>query len=270
MADLVHSFQGLFHVFKDKRGIEFPGVKCDAMRGIRSELRDGLKLSDLQIAEGAGYSLAMVVRYALGLDASDGDVSLLIRNGLPGMVTLAGARHLKNAGCSIEIILIDPPEHLDTAMHDLLAPLLAMGSPVHQAAALFADETLKGRLASCHNAISGLFSIDAPDFAERTALTEMLNDIRTPVHVVECPSGIDPDSGAVITPPLYASSTLSLGLPLSGLLTGNEYVGRHYLCDISIPRAIYQRSQITSTTLFSEQPVIQIFPAQMLQQTEIP
>jgi hypothetical protein len=53
---------------------------------------------------------------------------------------------------------------------------------------------------------------------------------------------------------------LSLGAPLKGLNPGKNYVGRHYLCDISFSHAIYQKHGGDLSGFFSDQPVIQIYP----------
>ena len=88
---------------------------------------------------------------------------------------------------------------------------------------------------------------------------KVLNECQTPVHSVDAPLGINVDSGAPGADPLYSSSTLSLGVPFVGLADGNEYVGRHYVCDISATRALYtQDSGDDLGWLFAEQPVTQI------------
>jgi hypothetical protein len=65
---------------------------------------------------------------------------------------------------------------------------------------------------------------------------------------------------ATIGTGLFASSTLSLGLPLAGLSGGRDRVGRHYVCDVSFSKEIFARAGVAWTPLFAEQPVVQIFP----------
>ncbi|NLF24414.1 MAG: hypothetical protein GX589_01985, partial [Deltaproteobacteria bacterium] len=112
----------------------------------------------------------------------------------------------------------------------------------------------------CHAIFCGLFSPQSQSFDLAPHVIAVLNEIKTPVHSVQCPLGINPDSGARIGAAVIASSTISLGMPLCGLHRAHDFVGRHYLCDISITRDLYLKTGENLTPLFAEQPVIQIFP----------
>jgi hypothetical protein len=122
------------------------------------------------------------------------------------------------------------------------------------------DLEMTAHLLSCHNILCGLYSSALQQTPHLDQAVNILNEIETPVHAIEAPIGIDVDTGLANGVPLYASSTLSLGAPYIGLHTGSDFVGRHYLCDISISHKIYNAANLGIAGLFNEQPVLQIYP----------
>lgn len=239
--------------FKTKTNIAFPGITPDTRRKMHGLIRE-LGITEGQIVEAASYSMAMVVRYALGLSATGGRVCAFVGNSLAGRVALATLRHLVNAGA--EGIVLTVSESGDV-IHDELKVLQKMGVPLEMCRDAGGGSSTQKIIESSHNVICGLFEgISDTTFA--SAIVTLLNELSTPVHTVEAPLGVDPFTGTRDNP-LFASSTLSLGAPLIGLSAGAECVGRHYLCDISATTAIYKESGSADlTSLFAEQPVLQI------------
>jgi NAD(P)H-hydrate repair Nnr-like enzyme with NAD(P)H-hydrate epimerase domain len=238
--------------FKSKNGKEFAGFSVEAIADLQKNLYD-LGISPLQVAEAASYSMAMVVRYALGLSATGGRVCALVGDSIAGAVALATLRHLVNAGAEGLILTVSKEAKL---LVPQLAPLSKMGVPLE---VLSAATSLGEIAASCHNVIFGLFGTTGADSLLQE-IVSVLNEQQTPIHTIEAPLGLDLQTGAVSRQALFASSTLSLGAPYSALNPGQECVGRHYLCDISFTQAMYQKYGDDLSPLFAEQPVTQIFP----------
>jgi hypothetical protein len=202
----------------------------------------------------------MVVRAALGLSASGGKVCAVIRDTLPGWITLATARILANAGASVHVLfLLDPDNHSEEVAAQL-KPLERMGVPLEHWTCRAEGDQLAELLSGCHNVLCALTDLDTPLDEVSTHYVGILNELSVPVHAVEFPPGLDPDSGVAAPATLIASSTLSLGAPLLGLHKGKDFVGRHYLCDISIPRGLYESVGVSVGSVFADQPVQQIFP----------
>lgn len=248
-------------LFQAKSGASVGGVSLEQYRAILEELQSTYLLSPLQISEAAGFSMAMVVRYALGLDAAGGQVMVLVRDCLSGTVAAAALRHLVNSGASGMIGLeMEPPETASPAYVAQLEALNALGVPIFLFPQVQRPE-LEGGIADSHNVIVGLY--DERDNNSVEALwpvLDVLNESATPIHSIGSPLDLDVDSGKPFKNPLYASSTLSLGLPFTGHAIAKDLVGRHYVCDISIPRALREKHEIYSDYMFSEQPVLQIEP----------
>lgn len=249
-------------LFKTKTGLAFTGLKVEAYRSIWQELQSSYGLTMPQICEAASYSMAMVLRYALGLSALGGRVYAVVDDTPSGWIALATLRHMVTAGAEGGVILIPAPDKCSPDIELQAAPLMKMGIEFIPLQMLLESNQTADLIASCHNLICGVFNTAAPSVSDQLSkLLEIMNEAQTPIHAIEVPPGLDADTGTASANALFASSTLSLGAPLIGLHKGQDYVGRHYLCDISIAADLYRTQGPDLTQLFAEQPVIQIFPA---------
>lgn len=250
------------NIFITPSEFEFPAVSTEQATQIRSALKDRLKITCTHISEAASYSMAMVARFALGLSADRADVCVFANHSLAGVVALATTRHLFNAGSQAKIFVFKSCLPENPAFLAELEILKAMGIEIQDVEAEIDEQTstkLNEAILASHNVILGLFDVKLKG-QQYKKLVEILNEARTPVHCIDCPLGLDADSGTPSDSPLFASSTLSLGTVFNGLYAGETYVGRHYLCDISLNKDLYVSVGHDLTPLFSEQPVIKIFP----------
>jgi hypothetical protein len=64
---------------------------------------------------------------------------------------------------------------------------------------------------------------------------------------VDVPSGLDADSGVAYAPCVQAATTLTLGLPKPGLLTGDgpRLAGEVWVADIGVPFEAYAAIGVT-------------------------
>ncbi len=245
-------------IFQTKNGVIFPGFLRAQLDTMFLELEDQYGLSAPQYCEAASYSMAMVVRYALGLSAEGGKVTGLIADTRAGWIALGTLRHLQNCGAAVHIVTFQAGSQSSPNFDLQLKPLLKGGAQVHDYQSNLG--LVSGLLTSSHNIICGLYDSRVENKSNQGEIARTLNDLRTPIHCIECPVGLDVDSGDVGAEPLFASSTLSLGAPLAGLYRGHEYVGRHYLCDVSFAPQLYEQAGFDLSLLFAEQPVLQIYP----------
>jgi hypothetical protein len=246
-------------LFKTKTGLSLGALNPEEQQRLLLRLQNDYRIQWLQMAEAGSYSLAMVIRFALGLNATGGKVWAVVTDSPAGWVSLAALRHLANAGAETGYIDCSEGEHSPN-FELLTSQLKALTVGCEKLSSDFLVSSSK-LIGSCHNVICGLFRPDRPLNALEECLVTQLNDSKTPVHAVQAPVGVDPSTGVRNKVALFASSTLSLGAPLMGLHPGHECAGRHYVCDISIPQALYREFDIDLSPLFAEQPVVQIFPA---------
>ncbi len=248
-------------MFFDQRKNHLPGASIAEMAQLRSSLDTQIGVSTLQIAESVAFSMAMVVRSALGLHAYQASIGILYHDTLSGWAALATARHLSNAGCSMTLVKCSETNPPSAQLEQLLRPLEALGLTISSWSDLSRNGATESFLSSCHNLVCGISAADTINEYQTISLTTALNEHSIPVHCIEAPLGLNLDTGQAHEHTLYASSTLSLGIPYQGLAAGHDWVGRHYLADISLPQALIEEQKgAPFPILFSEQPVIQIFP----------
>ena len=269
------------HKFLTKTGIIIESVDYNSYKTMLSELRSKYHINDFQIVESASFSMAMIVRYALGLSSLGGGSVGFVNDSLCGAITLGTLRHIHHGGGVVKLFVYG---NENTVFSDIfssqLNSLKAFSVEIVYIENIDEiEDVFKYLKSDAHNFILGtdyeIFlnsSVPTNTFtAQNTSqnqinflnqLIELFNDCAIPVHVIESPPGIDKNSGKVVYTPLYASSTLSLGIPLNGLYKGNDFVGRHYVCDISMPLSDINGNRIV---IFDEQPVVQITPEHMIE-----
>lgn len=247
-------------LFHTKGGIAFPGVNVASLRAMRQMLFGDYGFSIEQAAEAASFSMAMVVRSALGLTAKDGVVCAIASDNLSGCVAIAALRHIVCAGGAGQVYTIGDPATNSESLNRQLKTISKMGVPIEAWSSVDNALEYAEALGSCHAAILGMFEPEQSLSALDNKIIEVLNESSIPVHTIDCPPDVNPDTGAPGANPVFASSTLSLGAPLIGLNNGSDNVGRHYLCDICFDQEIYKTGGMNLCSLFAEQPVIQIYP----------
>lgn len=248
-------------MFKTKAGLELPGISSNDLQKIRTALLEEIGLTYPQLTEAASYSMAMVVRFALGLSAAGGKVACIFDDTLTGWIALATTRHLMNAGSNAELIFIGDAEHPSPDLELQIAPFNAVGQSLTVWTSPDQNSAIASILETCHNSLCGYYKLGVAVTPFEQQINEMLNELTTPIYTIEAPPGIDADTGKSQGSPLYASCTLSLGAPLIGL-AGSDYVGRHYVCDLSIPPGLYRTAGMDLSPIFADQPVQQIFANQ--------
>jgi NAD(P)H-hydrate repair Nnr-like enzyme with NAD(P)H-hydrate epimerase domain len=244
-------------IFRTDTGAAFGGASAGEYAELYASLTGEYGISTLQICEAASFSMAMVIRVALGLSANEARVCALAADNLCGWCALATMRHLRNAGSECFIITDREVGAGSVEWSRQWQPLQKMGINAEFWPEFRPPDYFTDLMQSCHNIIFGLFNLARPPAVED--LVGQLNEIQTPIHCIQAPLGIDIETGERGKHPLFAASTLSLGLPLSGLHAGRDYAGRHYLCDIALTREHYEKFGATAP-IFTEQPVIRILP----------
>jgi NAD(P)H-hydrate repair Nnr-like enzyme with NAD(P)H-hydrate epimerase domain len=247
-------------MFQTELGISLPDIESLSYLQLLDKLKNQIGIKQLQIEEAASFSMAMVLRVALGLDAKDAKLAVLVNESLSGAIALATARQLQNAGCEIKIIFVGKT-NLDSEIlkeqltfHDYNQTECFIWDSIDQ------NTDFNHLIADQHAVLVGLFQMEdviPSDFQNK--LTELLNESNVPCHTIFAPLGFDWKTGTKNGTRLIASSTLSVGIPLSILTDLKDFIGRHYLCDVSIPNKLSNELGIQLPLLFSEQPVIQVF-----------
>jgi NAD(P)H-hydrate repair Nnr-like enzyme with NAD(P)H-hydrate epimerase domain len=218
-------------------------------------------LSAAQLVEGGGYSLALVVRSALGLTAAGGSVTVFASDSFYGWVSLAAARHLVNGGAAVVVVVPAPTTSLSTTssqvFESLLSSLLATGAQCGMWE-IPTWEHVGSVVEQSHNVVFGLADAETSLHDYLVRVGEEMNESRVPVHAVGAPYGLRLAETHRSDSELFASSTLSLGLPLTAIAHTGDLLGRHYLADLSWNLDWYRALGLQGEALFSSQPVIRV------------
>lgn len=249
--------------FQKEDGTTVPGIPLQTLEEGITSLCDNYHLTSSTLAEGPAYSLAMVVRYALGLSAQGGLICGMVRDTLAGNIAINCLRHLKNAGSDVAILVLGhAKEDSLPTIHDSLRSARAYGMNVEYWNNTEQNELVIDIIQECHNIIFGAADITSSKQGSQQAdpfldaCVSILNELSTPVHCVLAPSGVNLETGELVGERLFASSTMALGAPLTSLLQQPDLLGRLYVSDLSLPRSFYSELSEDFPILFDEQPII--------------
>jgi NAD(P)H-hydrate epimerase len=192
------------------------------------------------LMENAGRGCAQFI-YATLIAPEASHVLILCGPGNNGGDGFVIARHLRNAGVSVDVALAAAPEKSAGDAGINLAILRRMGLPLLHA---FEDDGLEAvRQAASRadvivDALLGTGSSGAP----RKAMAKMIEYANTAPRArriaIDIPSGLDAETGAVHEPCFRAAATITMLAPKLGFSTpaGREVLGRVIAVDIGTPR----------------------------------
>jgi NAD(P)H-hydrate epimerase len=175
------------------------------------------------LMEAAGWQVARHCR---------GRTLVLCGRGNNGGDGLAAARHLHRWGRLAGVVCLDP-ERLSELAAQQAAVLRALGVPI-------ASEPDFSGAQIAVDALLGT-GLSRPAEGAVAAWIESINRSGLRVVSVDVPSGLDADSGKAAGPCVRAATTVTLGLPKAGLLTGDgpAHAGEVWVADIGVPLEAY-------------------------------
>lgn len=226
--------------------IEVPALTADQMREVDRLMISEFHIELGQMMENAGRALA-----ELAIDTlNPGSVIVLAGPGGNGGGGLVAARHLLNRGRDVRIVLTTPvtqmspvPAHQLDILHRMTADVAVTGADPQLADADLIIDAILG------------YSLTGDPRPPTAELIRSANAAQTPVLSLDTPSGLDVTTGIAANPCVAATATMTLALPKTGLRTAQQ-VGRLYIADISVPRALYDRMGIAVGPVFADDPIV--------------
>jgi len=227
--------------FHTDDGIELPAVTSEEMREVDRVAMDEFGLGVLQMMENAGRSLAMHAMEMLSEGA--GRVAVLAGSGGNGGGGLCCARHLRNHGVDVDLVLDRPPSRLAGAPAEQFRVLAESGAkPVPERDVPRAV----GGAAVIVDALTGYGLVGAPR-GRVAELIEIANQSGGRILSLDVPSGVNATTGAALGGAIRPERTLTLALPETGLA---RVAGELYVADIGIPLSVYERLSIVVQPFF--------------------
>lgn len=235
------------------RQIVLPSLTTDQMREVDRLMIEVYGIALMQMMEHAGHNLALLAKVLLDHDLADRPIVILAGRGNNGGGGLVAARHLLNWGAWVQIVLTHPVDAYTAVPAHQLRILQAMDAPLAWAEQGWelppADLVI--------DAIIG-YGLQGEPRDKARDLIHLANSSVAPILSLDAPSGLDTATGALHTPHIRASATMTLALPKTGLLTpaAQVAVGELYLADISVPPALFTELALTVPPIFAEAPLL--------------
>ena len=187
------------------------------------------------LMENAGGAVAET---ASSMAAGESPVVVLAGAGNNAGDGFVAARWLSNRGRAVRIITAVPPEKYRGEAALNFRIVRNMGLEVTVWEEVRRDNLPAGALLIDALLGTGLKGELREPFGEAI---EFVTGRDGPVLSVDVPSGVDGDTGEVLSAAVKAEKTVTFALPKSGLYNGRgpEFAGEVILADIEMPRAVY-------------------------------
>lgn len=222
-----------------------PLLDADTMRRLDRWAIEERGVDGLDLMERAGAGVARAVERL----TPDGPVAVLCGKGNNGGDGLVAARLLRDAGRSVSVVCVAPPEDLTGDARANLerlsgqGPVRLDGSDWARAQSAGADGEgggASGALSACAVLVDALLGTGfrgEPRGAVAVAI-DAINAAGVPVVSVDVPSGVDASTGVVAGAAVSASVTVTFHAAKPGLWIrpGKAHAGEVETIDIGIPR----------------------------------
>lgn len=224
-------------VFYTEAGTAVPALTAERMREVDRIAVEEFGLPILSMMENAGRSLsqhAMEMLDVPGDPQLEEGVVVLAGSGGNGGGGLACARHLRNRGFPVNVVLDRDPDKLGRAAGQQLQILRSAGfdpSPASRAAELISGAGL------VVDALIG-YGLRGEPRGTTANLIELCDGMASSILSLDVPSGREATTGEEPGAAIHPARTLTLALPKTGLVTAP---GELYVADIGIPPELYRR-----------------------------
>lgn len=215
-------------------------------------------LAQEQIVEAGARAAAALARRLLGNDVHGASVIALAGAGVKASVALSTLRILHGFGAECVAVLCSGSSELRPETLAAGAVCERLGMPMIDPTVL----TLRSTLGGAALVIDGLvgLGLQGAPLEPLASLIALANDVGVRALSLECPSGLDPDSGEPWEPTLVAQATLALGLPVAGLHARSswELCGELWLCDVGYPPEALAAVGLDGRGLWAEAEMIRL------------
>lgn len=238
-------------VFRTQEGVLVPAVTAEEMREADRIAVEEFGLSILQMMETAGRNLAQTAINML--HGTQSDVTVLAGSGGNGGGGLCCARHLRNRGFKVWVVLDGRDANLKPAARNQLEILRAAG--LQPTDFSHASDLLR-RSQLVVDALIGYGLRGAPN-GQTAQLIDLCNGHGRRILALDVPSGLNATTGEIPGSVVHPDATLTLALPKTGL---HSLPGELYLADIGIPPQVFHRLGLRFEPPFKKHYCVRLVP----------
>ena len=217
---------------------------AEQMRELDRRAAEDFGVPSIVLMENAGRHVFEAVRELLGSVAGR-RVTVAAGRGNNGGDGFVAARHLRDAGADVSVLLLADPADVKGDAKANLDILLKTGLPVNS---IQSASEIESVLIHSHAIIDAIFGTGLRGEVEGLPadVIRAVNASRRPVVAADVPSGLDADTGRIWGVCVSADCTVTFALPKIGLLTypGAACVGRLIVADIGIPHELYDEINV--------------------------
>ncbi len=228
-------------------------VTAATMRAIDTEAIERRGIPGLELMENAGRGIAEGILENILGEARGQRIGVICGKGNNGGDGFVAARHLFQAGCKVKVFFPAPSEALSPdARHNYeralesKIPLRAIENISQMPQNLEADFIIDAVFGTGFSGVPRGLSKDLIDY---------INNQDVPVIAVDCPSGLDVDTGRHEGSVVKAMYTFSLAAPKIGLYysPGRELAGQIEVIPIGIPDDIFAKFDLKENLITPEE-----------------
>ncbi|MBN2259903.1 MAG: NAD(P)H-hydrate dehydratase [Clostridiales bacterium] len=214
-------------------------VTAAEMRKIEKKVMENYGISGIVLMELAGKSLADKCLEIMKGSSCNNKILIFSGKGNNGGDGFVAARHLKNKGAEVKVILLTEPERLRGDANINFEILKKMDIKILNALSDRVIEQVKIELLDSSVVIDAIYGTGFKGMITgfEQKLVMLLDQYKGKIISADLPSGLESDTGKVNGPCVKADYTLTFGLPKIGLYleSGTSYCGNIEIVDISIP-----------------------------------
>src|SRR3954470_6749663 len=237
--------------------LELPPISTSILADVEQAAVD-LGVTRDQMTEAAARAAAALARKLLDNQVAGASVVALAGGGVKSCVALHTLRILHGFGAETSVILAATEQEMrpETLAAATVCEALRMSLRQPRSPAV------RGAMAEADLVIDGLVGVglDGAPREPLAGLIRLANAVRAEVLSLECPSGLEPDTGEPLAPTMKARTTLALGLPAAGLYgdLAWQYTGELWLCDIGYPPEALDEADLDGDGLFETNELVRL------------
>ncbi len=196
------------------------------------------------LMENAGRGAAQII--LSGLPESEASVCIFCGSGNNGGDGYVIARHLANAGVSVQVVLCAPREKIGGDADMNLRIIQNLGLEVEMLPGDDVEPKIREWTQDADLIVDALFGtgLTGPLRPDAANLVKMLNESDTPIMAVDIPSGLDCDTGTAQGVAIRAAFTVTFAARKTGFDNpdSTEFTGEVFTVDIGISPDFYLES----------------------------